>query len=226
MWLFRANGGWRTRLVRVSVSTLLMTACGTLSAQAPSDSVGADTNSRGTLPFRAGQWGAEVRVFSDAGAGVLRFTAPNRAWMLDVAITAEAGHVTDTDGTRRDTRTVFGRSRVGLRTYRPLIRRTGSTSARAAAFTAYGGFVDGFWRSDETFFGSRQGSFGLGAFIEAGGSAFVTDYLVLSASGEAAVGGRYDVRTSGSPSGGRDRQISREVFATLGSVRLFASVFF
>src|SRR5688572_1617901 len=226
MRLFRANGGRRTRLVRVSVSTLLVMACGTLSAQAPSDSVAADTNSRGTLPFRAGQWGAEVRVFSDAGAGLLRFTAPNRAWMLDVAITADAGNVTDPDGTRRDTRTVFARSRVGLRTYRPLIRRTGSTSTRAAAYTAFGGFVDGFWRSDEGFLGSRQGSFGLGAFIEAGGSAFVTDYLALSASGEAAIGGRYDVRTSARLGGGRDKQISREVFASLGSIRLFASVFF
>jgi hypothetical protein len=146
--------------------------------------------------------------------------------MLDFAITAEAGKVTDPDGTTRDTRFVFARSRVGFRTYRALIRRPGSTSARAAAFTALGGFMDGFWRSDEGFLGSRQGIFGLGAFIEAGGSAFVTDYLALSASGEAAIGGRYDVRTSASPGGGRDKQISREVFASLGSIRLFASVFF
>jgi hypothetical protein len=226
MRFFRANGGRRTRLVRVSVSTLLMMACGTLSAQAPSDSAVADTNPRGTLPFRAGQWGAEVRVFSDAGAGLLRFTAPNRAWILDFAITAEAGNVTDPDGTTHDTRTVFARSRVGLRTYRPLIRSTGSTSARAAAFTAFGGSVDGFWRSDERFLGSRQGSFGLGAFIEAGGSAFVTDYLALSASVEAVIGGRYDVWTTPSPGGGRDKRVSRDIFASLGSIRLFASVFF
>jgi hypothetical protein len=86
--------------------------------------------------------------------------------------------------------------------------------------------MDGFWRSDEGFLGSRQGIFGLGAFIEAGGSAFVTDYLALSASAEAVIGGRYDVRTTASAGGGREKQISRDIFASLGSVRLFGSVFF
>ena len=222
----RAAGGRQAGLVRLVTMPLIVLAGGTLSAQTPADSAVADTSSRGTLPFRAGQWGAEVRLFSDAGAGLLRFTAPNRAWVLDLSINAETGNVTDSDGTKRDTRFVFGRSRVGLRTYRSLVRRTGSTSARAAGFTAFGGSVDWFWRSDESFLGSRQGSVGLGAFMDAGGSAFVTDYLTLSASFEAVIGGRYDVRTSPSPGGGRDKQVSRELFASLGSVRLFASVFF
>ena len=86
--------------------------------------------------------------------------------------------------------------------------------------------MDWFWRSEEGFLASRQGIFGLGVFIEAGGSAFVTDYLTLSASVEAVIGGRYDVRTSPRPGGGRDKRISRDVFASLGSSRVFASVFF
>ena len=37
-----------------------------------------------SLPFRAGQWGAEFTAADFRGVGVLRFTSPRHAWLIDV----------------------------------------------------------------------------------------------------------------------------------------------
>ncbi|MCU0615990.1 MAG: hypothetical protein MUD17_02735 [Gemmatimonadaceae bacterium] len=50
-----------------------------LSAQSASGAAASDT-----LPFRAGQWGVEFNLGSFSSVGVLRFRAPNRAWVGSV----------------------------------------------------------------------------------------------------------------------------------------------
>lgn len=63
-----------------AVLAALAAACLTspLAAQAAADSAPRPT------PFRAGQWGMEVSISQGIyGVGVLRFTSPTRAWLLD-----------------------------------------------------------------------------------------------------------------------------------------------
>jgi hypothetical protein len=71
-----------------------------------------------SLPFRAGQWGAEFLASgSFASAGLLRFSSKRSAWLLDAgaAITKE-----DREGASLDTDNSSLRLRVGKRWYRSL----------------------------------------------------------------------------------------------------------
>jgi hypothetical protein len=195
------------------------TATATATATAPADA-------RGTLPFRKNQWGAEVTLFTGYAVGVLRFTAPNRAWLLDVAVSGHVSSSTDPDGQTRRSAGASARARVGRRGYRALLARTGSSSARAAAFGTVGGSVSGSRAGGNSPWEARFWSAGVGVFAEAGASAFVTDYLALNAAVEASIDGLYASQWYANVDGGRDKRIERQFRAGAGALRVFGSIFF
>ena len=193
---------------------------GAVAAQAPA---APDTAALGRLPFRRGQWGAEVELFSGIRAGLLRFSTPTRAWLIDVSAFAHAENSNDPDGTTRTTGSADAEIRIGRRGYRPLLRRTGSSEARVAAFGGFGGSMGGSWTRA---FSYRQSRVSLGVFVEPGATAFITDYLALSASVQGILVGDYITATYDPRAGGQQKTISRRVRVSVGGVRLFGSVFF
>lgn len=223
----------RLRLVRsgARVTFVLVGAwlsAATSSAQTPDTSATATApaDARGTLPFRKNQWGAEVTLFTGVDIGVLRFTAPNRAWVLNVAVSGHVSRSTGPDGQTRRSRGASARARVGRRGYRALLARTGSSSARAAAFGTVGGSVSGSRLDGNSPWEARFWSAGLGVFAEAGASAFVTDYLALNAAVEASLDGLYTSQWLPNFDGGRYKRIDREIRAGAGALRVFGSIFF
>lgn len=112
-----------------AVLAALAAACLTspLAAQAAADSAPRPT------PFRAGQWGMEVQVGRDIyGVGILRFTSPTRAWLLNLS--AYTNWRRSTVDVPEDTATVgqdgwddswqnSATLLVGQRAYRPIGRR-------------------------------------------------------------------------------------------------------
>ena len=216
----------RTLPVRPRVCALLLilgaAMPGVTTAQA---SAAPDTAALGTLPFRRGQWGAEVGLFSGIRGGLLRFSTPTRAWVLDLSGFGSAEKSTHSDGRTITSGSASVQLRIGRRVYRPLLRRAGGRDARVAAFGAFGGSVGGYWTSSGAF-DSRQSLVGFGAFVEPGATAFVTDYLALSASAQGVLVGEYDTSSFTAPAGGEEKTISRRVRVGVEAVRLFGSVFF
>jgi hypothetical protein len=89
-----------------------------------------------TLPFRAGQWGAQFSMSGDVfGLGALRFRTRSRAWALDGAFTVRHQE-RESPGLVSETRETSGfvRARLGQRGY-------GAVAPRAAGFV--GGGVTG-----------------------------------------------------------------------------------
>jgi hypothetical protein len=85
-----------------------------------------------SLPFRRGQWGAQVEGNLDvARVGVLRFSSPRRAWVLDGVLSGSAEHGVSSIFQRASDGTVFEDSsdqrgagasatiRLGRRAYLP-----------------------------------------------------------------------------------------------------------
>lgn len=158
-----------------------------------------------SLPFRAGQWGAEFLVDDGtAGVGVLRFRTPQRAWLLDASFAAswydaESSFAPDESGS-----SVFVRVRTGPRRYRPIA--TGSAAYLGFGFTAgYGWAGEG----DDDY---RRQTWDAGLFGELGGVYFVTRRFSLGAQV-----GLYGIfyasrqRSSSPPFESRDRGVSVQV---------------
>lgn len=183
-----------------------------------------DTAAAGRLPFRRGQWGAEITLFTGFRMGLLRFSTPTQAWLLDVALAAAAERSSDPNGATRTAGSANAFMRIGRRRYRPLVRRTDDVQARVAAFGAVGGFVSGSWASGSGL-SARQTRGAVGVFVEPGATTFVTEYLALNASIEGIVEGEY-ATTTYVLSTGREKSISRRASIRVGAVRVFGSVFF
>jgi hypothetical protein len=125
----------RPSFLAATTALLLLAAAAPASAQNTGDAA---------LPFHAGQWGLAANVGQSVGIGALRFTAPNRAIVLDAA-----------GSLHRDKRTVptpplggigsydyvggYATLSLGLRNYRPL-------GSSAALFRTLG--VNGSYSSD------------------------------------------------------------------------------
>ena len=77
-----------------------------------------------SLPFRAGQWGAEFQSGDLTTAGVMRFVTPSTALVLDVGI-LDVGQEEDdaVGGVSDETSLSLMTARLGLRSYRPLANR-------------------------------------------------------------------------------------------------------
>src|SRR5258705_3326299 len=130
-----------------------------------------------SLPFRRGQWAAQF----GGGArfvtlGVLRFSSPRSAWVLDARVSGGHGHFEAifTDSTGDTTITSFNSvASVTFRVGRRFLR-----TARGAVVTFYGlGVLGGFSHDASGNGRSAQESHGwhAGAFGELGGTYLVTD---------------------------------------------------
>ena len=147
---------------------------------APLAAQGADTTA--TLPFRRGQWGAEVDVVSEySNLGLLRFRSDRSAWLLRVGFygaseRSEYDYADDTLDVERETVDATVSIAAGLRRYRPI-------APRAAAYTTVGLTAGGdryrFEYTDAQ--GSERWGWNAGAFGELGGTWIVTRNLSLGA---------------------------------------------
>lgn len=130
---------------------------------------------RDSLPFRAGQWGAEFMINDGTtGVGVLRFRSPRRAWMLDASFSGD--WYEEKSSYREDEwgSSVFGRLRVGPRRYRPI-------AEQAATYVGFG--LTGSYGLAARGEIDRRETWDAGVFGELGGVYFVTRRLSLGAQG-------------------------------------------
>lgn len=184
---------------------------------------GQESTASDSTPFRAGQWAAQFGVSSGyASLGVLKFTAPTRAWLLDVRLSG--GHENrEFRSTSPDTTIKQWESdasvtlRLGRRFY---------ASARDHVVGLYSiGASGGFAHSAG---GQGQGSGGetngwnVGVFFELGGSYLVTRRLSLGALGSASLS--YSRFVSRASTGARNE--SRRYGGSLNAVSLVATVYF
>lgn len=192
-----------------------------------------------SLPFRAGQWGAEFSASHGfGGIGLMRFSSPGRAWFFNV----QAGYTASGSDEEPPLSTQFGESdsqggsasvRLGHRWFRPAGARVvqqltlgidvgGAHSSRDAA-------VDSLRAFDLV-----QGNRSLGAFAEVGAAWMVTPKLALGAA--YGMGARYfssdadNVRLRHVGSGGPVYDLARQRVsgfdAYLGQFSLRAALYF
>lgn len=74
-----------SRLRRGSATAALLLAGGLAAAPAAAQSTPASAPDTASLPFHAGQWGAEFGLGTYTSAGFLRFRSPSRAWVGNVS---------------------------------------------------------------------------------------------------------------------------------------------
>lgn len=166
-----------------------------------------------SLPFRAGQWGAQFAINDGTiGLGVLRFRSARKAWLLDASLGASWSDIESPfdDDIRRS---VFVRLRAGPRRYRPIA--TGSAAYLGMGLTGSYGWL----ASDDT----RAHTWDAGVFGELGAVYFVTRRLSLGAQVE--VSGSFaesHQRYSSPPGAFRDRHVSINV----RPVRIVGALYF
>jgi hypothetical protein len=182
-----------------------------------------DAPARDTLPFRRGQWAAQFAGgFGFGSLGVLRFTAPSRAWVLDFRLSGGHTHsedrITNPDTTIRGYQSDASVSlRLGRRFYAPARGHVVGLYTIGAS----GGFshrASGQRRGFET----ETNGFDVGAFFELGGSYLVTRQLSLGAIGSASLS--YSRFISKGNTG--DRSVNSRYGGGLGAVSLVATVHF
>ncbi len=183
--------------------------------------LGLAAQSTDSLPFRAGQWGAEFSASQSFGsAGLLRFRSNRSAWLLDVSASIRSGtrtgNLTTTDRSSVDLR-------VGPRWYRPI-------GARLLQFASVGPSVS--YLSEESNAGSVQQVYQLdqhstafGLFGELGAAWLVTPQLSLGAAWQARAG-YARVTTDQSVQGFDGHGKASQTFADLGTVTLRVSLYF
>ncbi|MBL0937651.1 MAG: hypothetical protein IBJ03_02090 [Gemmatimonadaceae bacterium] len=186
-------------------------------------------NTPDSTNFRAGQWGAEFALGSSldspAGVGVLRFSKPRRAYVLDVSgqVSRQSG-----DGPGKQSQST-ARLRLGTRWYRPL-------SSRVLQSLTLGALVSSDQRDQQSTFSALQGplvksrtmSTGGGVFAELGGTWMVTSQLSLGAAWQGNVlYSRFSRRTVNGDSSifGVDGRVT-QWSAALGGLGLRAGLYF
>lgn len=210
----------------------------TLAAQADSPSPASSARSDSTppivvapatTPFRAGQWGGEIALFSGLGSlGLLRFTTPTNAWLVDGAFGGGVASTSSSDSRTRTGGNLYARVRGGPRRYRRLgdAAQTPAEPARALGFAGFGAIVSASWSGSSAPGSPRFHAAGLGAFVEAGGTAMVTTYLGLGLVVEASVLGEYRSLSIEGDDGPETVSIERRLNGSAGTTRFFAAVFF
>jgi hypothetical protein len=142
-----------------------------------------------TTPFRRGQWAAQFGGgFSLVTLGVLRFSSPRSAWVLDARVSGGHGHSESTfaDSTGDTTFTSFNSNAgVTFRAGRRFLR-----TARQAVVTFFGFGVLGGFSHDASGSGRSVGEsngWSAGAFGELGGMYLVDDNFGVGVTADAAV---------------------------------------
>ncbi len=129
-------------------------------------------------PFHRGQWGADFTTsYAFAGAGVVRFTSPTRAWVMDLSTNYRRDTNRYQDTTNSQSRSSIDGDltlRLGRRSYRPI----GDRVYRTLTLGVLGNFrhqannAPGLYRSS---------SYGTGIFGDIGAQWMVTPHLSLGA---------------------------------------------
>ncbi len=187
-----------------------------------------------SLPFRAGQWGAEFTASDFSGVGALRFTSSRSAWLIDVQgrFTRQSG---DSDSPSRF-EIVSDSDALQLRLG---WRRYGTVAPRVVRHVGFG--VLGGYRSSEQSpgafsisapfsFESTRSDYSAGVFAEAGAQWLITSNLGLGATWSANVqAGRADlerVSTTGINELERSKTAVHTLSATLGAFAIRGTVYF
>lgn len=194
-----------------------------LLALSPAVLSGQEATASDSTPFRSGQWAAQFGISSGyASLGVLKFTTPTRAWLLDARVSG--GHedsefrITNPDTTIRQ---FESDASVTLRLGRRFYAAARDHVVGLYTIGASGGFAHSAG-------GQRPGSTGetngwnVGVFFELGGSYLVTRRLSLGALGSASLS--YSRSVSRGSTGGRSK-LSR-YGGSLNAVSLVATVYF
>ena len=179
-----------------------------------------------STPFRRGQWAAQF----GGGAslltlGVLRFSSPRSAWVLDARVSGGHGHSASTfaDSTGDTTITSFN-SNAGV-TFR--VGRRFLRTARRAVVTFFGVGVSGGFSHDAGGSGRNVGEsngWSAGAFGELGGTYLVNDNFGVGVTTDAAV--TYNRSTSKSTSPPSVRRTTWSYSASAPNVRFVATLYF
>lgn len=179
-----------------------------------------------TTPFRRGQWAAQF----GGGAslltlGVLCFTSPRSAWVLDARVSGAHGHseTTFADSTGDTTITSFT-STAGL-TFR--VGRRFLRTARPAVVTFFGFGVLGGFSHDAGGSGRNVGEsngWSAGAFGELGGTYLVNDNFGVGVTSDAAVTyNRSIIRSTPLPS---PRRTTWSYSVAAPNIRFVATLYF
>lgn len=169
---------------------------------------------RDSLPFRAGQWGAEFLINDGtAGVGVLYFRSPRRAWALDASFAASWYDEESSFGSETG-QSVFVRVRAGPRRYRPIATGT-------AAYLGFGLTAGYSWTGADN--DNEREAWDAGLFGELGGVYFVTRRLSLGAQGGLfATYAAFHQRSSSPFGASRDRSVNLQ----LRPVRIVGALYF
>jgi hypothetical protein len=134
-----------------------------------------------SVPFHRGQWGANFLIGPGfSGAGVLRFTSPTRAQLLDASATYS--HASNQAGTNvSEGNSVSGSLRLGIRTYRPL-------DLHLYRWTTLGISLNYNWqRSTQDTLSQSTRGVGAGVFANIGASWLITPHIGVGALWEASL---------------------------------------
>jgi hypothetical protein len=187
-----------------------------------------------SLTFRAGQWGAEFSAANFGGVGVLRFSTPRRAWLMDLQgrITrqgASSDRISDADVSSDSESAQF---RLGRRAYKPVVSRVvrhvgGGLSAR---YVSIDQTPASFSVAPPLSYTPMRREFAVGLFAEIGAQWMITPNLGLGAAWTADVHvGRSEVSSlslfSGLPPSSSKTTVS-SISASLGALAIRGSIFF
>ena len=172
-----------------------------------------------STPFRGGQWAAQFGWEGALGnLGVIAFTAPTRAWLLDVQLNwrhAEVDRTAPFDTTSGDDEYLNVIVRAGRRFYQ----------ARGTKVVTYQsvGFLGGASRSDRVFpgFTSEERSSVFGLFGDMGAAYALTPNLTIGFTGT--LDAWYQKCKSDNPNGGLE---SAGYSVSAPSLRFVATIYF
>ena len=186
---------------------------------------GAQDAATDTIPFHRHQWAAQFAGgTSFASLGVLRFTAPARAWLLDFRFTGSHSHDSQY---LQDTLTGNGyrsNANVDARIGRRFYQGRGKSVVSFQTVGLLGGYAHACqeFKQPPTSGGSCSNGWKAGAFGELGGAYLITRRFSIG--GTATVGFSYERTTSRSSSGAVVKQWSYS--ASIQGLSFAATVYF
>lgn len=189
----------------------------------PVGALGQGSPSLDTLPFRSGQWAMQFGGgFTLGSIGVLKFTAPTRAWLLDIAVSG--GHDKTTSHVTVPTDTTASsfesRATVSVRWGRRFYQARGSKIASFQTLGVLGGFNHAAGGSSGGGAGASNG-WSAGVFGELGAGFFLA--AKLSIGGAAAATFSYTRTITRSSVA---RSVSWSYQGSAPAVRFVATIYF
>lgn len=188
--------------------------------------VAAQEPSAESAPFRRGQWAAQFGGgVSLVTLGVLRFSSPRSAWVLDARVSGGHGHseLTFADSTGDTTITSFtSNAGVTFRVGRRFLRTARRAVVTFFGFGVLGGFAHDAGGSGRS--GGESNGWNAGAFGELGGTYLVDDNFGVGVTADAAV--TYNRSTSKTKDFPSLRRTTWSYSASAPNIRFVATLYF